>query len=241
MITSANQLIILSFSEIAMNKNPFFSRYLIALFYIAACSAIPALSFAADYKSRDPSINHQQLLARGDGGFNGMAFFRPVLSGVLYRAGFDGGDNKHAGLSAVQRQELCNAGFSNAYYIDFGSKTDYKTTDCGSNRLEYHKATSNKTHDILKDIHDIIKNPGKGPALVHCMWGVHSSGSVAAMALVQFCGWSENQAKDYWEKARNNANCSGGCDQWIDAKFKSFKVDPLLSISPEEQRRICPK
>ena len=204
-------------------------------------STAPTVFADTDYKSRDQRPSQEQMLARSNGGFDGMAFFRPVLDGVLYRAGFSGGDKKHTGLSNAQRENLCNAGFSNAYYIDFGSKTDFKTTDCGSNQLSYHKGSSNSAHDIMQGIHSIIKEPNKGPALVHCMWGVHSSGSISAMALMQFCGWSEDKAKTYWEQARNNANCSGGCDKWIDSKFKNFKVDPSLTISSEEQQRICPK
>jgi hypothetical protein len=73
------------------------------------------------------------------------------------------------------------------------------------------------------------------------MWGVHSSGALSAMALVQFCGWSEERAKQYWNDARNGAPCSGGCDAWIDGKFAGFKVDPSLQISAAERDAICPK
>ena len=77
--------------------------------------------------------------------------------------------------------------------------------------------------------------------LVHCMWGVHSSGALSAMALVQFCGWSEARAKAYWDEARNGAPCSGGCDKWIDEKFDGFSADPALAISDAERAAICPK
>jgi hypothetical protein len=73
------------------------------------------------------------------------------------------------------------------------------------------------------------------------MWGVHSSGAISAMALVQFCGWSEARAKAYWNDARNNADCSDGCDAWIDHHFEHFKVNPALKISAAEQAAICPK
>ena len=221
-------------------KRSFILAMLAAFSFLAVLTACPALA-EGDFKSRSHGASRDQMLARGNGGFGGMAFFRPVLSGVLYRAGFSGGDKSHTGLSDAQRQELCKAGFSEAFYIDFGTKTNFKTTDCGANQLSYHKGSSNSAQGIMKDIHDIIKNPNKGPALVHCMWGVHSSGSVSAMALMQFCGWSESKAKAYWEDARNNANCSGGCGKWIDSKLKNFKVDPALTISAEEQQRICPK
>jgi hypothetical protein len=195
-----------------------------------------------DFTSRDGGPSEAQMLARGDAGLPGMAFVRPVLGGVLYRAGFEGGDKAHTGLSDAQRQALCEAGFSGVRYIDFGSKTRFGKTSCGSNSLEYKKGSSGSTRDIMKDIHSVIENPGEGPMLVHCMWGVHSSGAVSAMALVQFCGWPEERAKAYWEKGRNNAPCgSGGCGEWIDGKFAGFKVDPSLRISAEQQKRICPR
>ena len=198
--------------------------------------------FATDFTHRDKGPTESEMLARGDGGLTGLAFVRPVLDGVLYRAGFKGGDKAHAGLTGAQREALCEAGFSGARYIDFGSKTKFGETSCGSHSLDYAKGSSGNARDIMRDIHAVIENPDKGPILVHCMWGVHSSGAVSAMALMQFCGWSEDRAKAYWDKARNNAPCgSGGCDKWIDAKFASFTVDPALKIGAEEQRKICPQ
>ena len=194
-----------------------------------------------DYTARDGGPSRGEMLGRGNGGLPGMAFVRPVLEGVLYRSGFSGGDKKRSGLSDAQRNALCKAGFSEARYIDFGTKTSYGTTSCGANSLEYEKGSSGNAHELMKDIHAIIENPDKGPMLVHCMWGVHSSGAVSAMALVQFCGWTEQEAKKYWNDARNNAPCSGGCDKWIDAKFSSFKVDPNLRITEAVQSSICPQ
>ena len=93
----------------------------------------------------------------------------------------------------------------------------------------------------MRAIYDVIKNPDHGPVFVHCMWGVHASGAISAMALVQFCGWSEARAKQYWDDARNGADCSGGCDNWIDAKFSSFAMDPNLEITDAERASICPR
>jgi len=206
------------------------------------CLFLAGAAYGTDFTGRDGGPSESQMLGRGDGGLSGMAFVRPVLDGVLYRAGFKGGDKAHTGLSGSQRNALCEAGFSSARYVDFGSKTEFGKTSCGSNSFDYKMGSSSSTHDIMKDIHSVIENPGKGPILVHCMWGVHSSGAVSAMALVQFCGWSEDRAKSYWEKARNNAPCgSAGCEKWIDGKFASFKVDPALEISAAQQAKICPK
>ncbi|OSQ42900.1 hypothetical protein MGEO_20220 [Marivita geojedonensis] len=172
---------------------------------------------------------------------DGMTFFRPVLSGVLYRSGFSGGDEDRTGMSSAQRVSLCESGFDTAFYADFGKNTDFGRTSCGSGTLDYAAARSSRPSAVMQAIHDTIKNPGKGPVLVHCMWGVHSSGALSAMALVQFCGWSEERAKAYWDKGRNGAPCSNGCDAWIDAKFDKFKVDSSLSITDAERAAICPK
>ena len=223
-------------------RQPRSYRPAIGAFLVLLCAGFASsASRAEDFTSRDGGPSEAQMLGRGDGGLPGMAFVRPVLDGVLYRAGFKGGDKAHTGLSAGQRKALCEAGFSAARYVDFGSKTDFGATNCGGNSLTYKKGSSGSTHDIMKDIHSVIEDPGKGPILVHCMWGVHSSGSVSAMALVQFCGWPESRAKAYWNKARNNAPCGkAGCDAWIDGKFARFKVDPSLKITPAQQKEICP-
>ena len=42
-------------------------------------------------------------------------------------------------------------------------------------------------------------------------------------------------------KARNGADCSGGCDAWIDARFETFAVNPALKITAAEMAAICPK
>lgn len=209
---------------------------------LIACLATLAPAHAEDFTSRSGGPSESAMLARNTSGApEGLAFFRPVLSGVLYRAGFSGGDKGRTGLSTAQRGALCGDGFSKAFYADFGKNTDYGTTSCGSESLDYESARSSRPSAVMKAIHDVIKNPGEGPVLVHCMWGVHSSGALSAMALVQFCGWSEERAKDYWDDARNGAPCSGGCDKWIDAKFDSFLVDASLTISDAERAAICPK
>lgn len=202
--------------------------------------AVPAM--ASDFTARSGGPGNEQMLARSNAvPADGLAFVRPVLSGVLYRGGFKGGDKARTGLSTSQRKQLCESGFSSARYIDFGKHTKYGETSCGSGKLTYAAGKSTRPDDVMAEIYNVIKNPGKGPVYVHCMWGVHSSGAVSAMALVQFCGWSEERAKKYWDDARNGAGCSDGCDAWIDRHFDRFKKNPSLKISAAEQAAICPK
>ncbi|SLN70563.1 hypothetical protein TRL7639_04173 [Falsiruegeria litorea R37] len=212
---------------------------LLATFVVATVTAFAA--DASDYTARDGGPSSKQMIARSSGPTDGLAFFRPVMSGVLYRSGFHGGDKGRTGLSSAQREALCEAGFSGARYIDFGKHTKYGTTQCGARSLDYQGGRSTSTADIMRQIHASIKNLGAGPVLVHCMWGVHSSGAVSAMALVQFCGWSEERAKKYWDDTRNGADCSGGCANWIDKHFAKFKLDPSLQITSAEQAAICPQ
>ncbi|TCO71579.1 hypothetical protein [Rhodovulum euryhalinum] len=196
---------------------------------------------AEGFTARSGGPGHAEMVGRnGQSPAEGLAFVRPVLSGVLYRAGFKGGDKGRTGLNDTQRKQLCAAGFSSARYIDFGKNTKFGETSCGGGRLAYAPGKSTRPDDVLKEIHAIIKDPGRGPMLVHCMWGVHSSGAISAMALVQFCGWSEDRAKAYWDEARNGADCSDGCDAWIDHHFEHFSPSPALAISAAERAAICP-
>jgi len=204
-------------------------------------SGVGAQAAAEDFTARSGGASQSQMLARsGSSPTDGLAFVRPVLSGVMYRAGFKGGDKSRTGLSSSQRTQLCEAGFSGAFYADFGKNTEYGQTSCGSGTFEYQSAHSSRPSAVMKAVHERITGGG-GPVLVHCMWGVHASGALSAMALVQFCDWSEERAKAYWDEARNGAPCSGGCDGWIDAKFEKFEVDPALKLSAAQQAALCPK
>jgi hypothetical protein len=207
---------------------------------LAIAAGLAAGGATADqFTARDGGPSHGEMIARsGPSPADGLAFVRPVLSGVLYRGGFQGGDRERDGLSGAQRTSLCEPGFSSARYIDYGKNTAFGETSCGAGRLSYAPGKSTRPDDELAEIHAIIKDPGRGPMLVHCMWGVPSSGAISAMAPVQFCGWSEDRAKAYWDEARNG---SDGCEAWIDHHFEHFRVNPALAISASERAAICPE
>jgi hypothetical protein len=216
----------------------------LSIFLTSACLCLQVstgTAEASDFTARSGGPSEQDMLARSNpSAAEGLAFFRPVLNGVLYRSGFKGGDKQRTGLSSSQREQLCDAGFSEAFYADFGKNTKYGSTSCASGALEYQSARSSRPASVMKAVHQRIME-GDGPVLVHCMWGVHASGALSAMALVQFCDWPEDRAKAYWDEARNGAPCSGGCDAWIDSKFDRFAPDPALKISVDQQKAICPK
>jgi hypothetical protein len=194
------------------------------------------------YTARSGTLRRSDLAARTtDPALPRIDFLRPVLQGVLYRGGFKGGDRTRAGLAATTKN-FCGQGFSAGRYVDFATAaTRFGTTECEGNDdgFAYAKASSSSPEEIMETLHTIIKEK-KGPMFVHCMWGVHASGAVSAMALMQFCGWSQSEATSYWHSARNGADCSGGCDRWIGSKLGSFRVNPALAITEEEASAICP-
>lgn len=68
-------------------------------------------AWAQDMTLRNGGPSSSEMTAlSSQGAPDGTAFFRPALSGVLYRTG----------LSKPQRSELCKAGFSKAFYAGFG-------------------------------------------------------------------------------------------------------------------------
>jgi hypothetical protein len=131
-------------------------------------------------------------------------------------------------------------GFSGARYVDYARATHFGVTDCGMNSFDYRGGRAMKPQTLLKDIGKVIDDPDLGPLLLHDRWGVHDAGAVAAMALVQFCGWSEESAKAYWDASRDGASCTGGCAAWIDERFANFRPAPALVPEATIQGRICP-
>ena len=121
------------------------SRRLTAIAWLSlTAAALPLTAIAEGFTDRTAAPTEAEMLQRGDQGLEGLAFVRPVLNGVLYRAGFKGGDKTHAGLADAQRQALCEAGFSGARYVDFGSKTRFSTTQCGERASEYSALRSSR-------------------------------------------------------------------------------------------------
>ena len=133
--------------------------------FLLALSALLSQPALADVTARTGGPSESQMLARSaEGAPDGMAFFRPVLSGVLYRAGFQGGDKGRTGLSTAQRQTLCDDGFSTAFYADFGKNTDYGQTSCAAGSLDYAVgalvASGRGDAGDPRDDHDARQGPG---------------------------------------------------------------------------------
>lgn len=161
-----------------------------------------------------------------------------VLRGAFIRAGGPGGQ-KDLDKSALQA--LCEQGVSVVYYlypsINFRNKGSY---NCGSNTLEY-KGAGFMGKNVKPIMQDIARSAGSGagPVLAHCWNGWHASGEVAAYALIQFCGWSGNQAAQYW--ANNIADKKNiGKYGSIMKRIAAFQGFSDIRLSEQERARICP-
>ena len=75
---------------------------------------------ASDFTSRSGGASETEMLSRSNPlPADGLAFVRPVLTGIMYRAGFKGGDKSRTGLSTAQRGQLCEAGFFRSILCGF--------------------------------------------------------------------------------------------------------------------------
>lgn len=177
------------------------------------------------------------LHARSSRDASGLRSRKTVLSGALIRAGGSGGMNS---LRDSTIQSLCSEGIDTVYYL-YPSKnfTNEGMHKCGGNSLSYRGGAfrGNGVYDILEAVHSSIQN-GRGPVLVHCWNGWHAAGEVAAKALMQFCGYTGDQAASYWtanlgddDKSKYNS---------VRSRIRSFQPRSDLKISSSQQQRVCP-
>lgn len=172
----------------------------------------------------------------------GVSNLRMVMPGVLYRGGSTAGTERNQGpLQPGSQQALCNDGFS---AIVYGYGNNWRggssvAVSCAKGQATYVSKRwdhPNEIHDAMKTLHDIISGQ-KGAMYVHCWYGVHASGTLAAAALRQFCGLSGDQAVRYWEGTVPSSKL------WYPGvlrAIRSFQPDPALNISEEEKKRVCP-
>lgn len=187
---------------------------------------------------------------KGAAEFYGTRNLRMVLPGVLYRGG---ANNKYLNpprsntnpLPTIGLKNLCEEDFSAAVYLyseNFSKapkSMTCKNTSHQTNTLQYKQyAAAGENEKILKMVYDRIKGKLKGPIYVHCWNGWHSSGLISAMALKQFCGFTNAQADAYWVK-NTDGNSSGF--QTLRARIRNFKPYTKLAITRAEREAICPK
>lgn len=170
--------------------------------------------------------------------------FQTTISGILYRGGSRGANP----LSEAQLQYLCEEGVGHAIYTyDTGFKKGPARTctmkDGRPGKIEYsffRFLDKKGIEDSMRVIHNSIVNPAAGSTFVHCWNGWHASGEIAAMALKQFCDYSDAQAKEYWKA---NIGDKGNLPKYgrVLTRIENFQPLPSLKLNLKQQAQICPR
>ncbi len=170
--------------------------------------------------------------------------FQTTIEGVLYRGGSRGANP----LSEKQLQYLCEEGVGHAIYTyDTGFKKapartcTMKNGRPGKIEYSYFRFLDKKgIEDSMRAIHNSIVNPAEGATFVHCWNGWHASGEIAAMALKQFCDYSDSQAKEYWKA---NIGDKGNLPKYgrVLTRIENFQPLPSLKLNLKQQSQVCPR
>jgi hypothetical protein len=138
-------------------------------------------------------------------------------------------------------QALCENGFDKALYLYPERYSGPRTVSCTGpdgkpNSLRYELANYFSNSDkraILADIRARIQDSSRGPLVVHCWNGFHASGEIAAVALMQFCGYGASKAEAYWMRNQKGAK--------LISRIAKFSEIPDLRITSELESAICPR
>jgi hypothetical protein len=201
---------------------------------------------------------HQKLVSNEGKGFEqlwGLRNVRAVLSGVYYRGGanntyFKPKRNNMNPIPTEGLENMCKEGFTQAVYL---YPTNYKTAPAevkcrtfegNENTLTYSQISplAYREQDIRRIhsmIYDRVRNPHLGPMYAHCWNGWHAAGYVAATALRQFCGFTGDQAVDYWN-LNTDGNHDGSYYNTLRAHIRSFEPSPDMTLTEEERTTLCP-
>lgn len=167
---------------------------------------------------------------------------KAVLKGVYY---FGGTNVKRQALSSSYRTLLCQHGFSQVFSVYTPINT---TVRCDGNELLYthigqakHARDGDpKVIDLIEKIYHIIKaNGAMGPIYLHCFYGVHASNTISQMVLKQFCGVSDREAFQNWDRVNIYNSLPEPGPRNEKAKIAAFKPDPRFKITQEEKNLIC--
>ncbi len=177
----------------------------------------------------------------------GTRNMKPILHGIAYRGGANNfyhktnKRNNHNPLPPDGLQNLCESGFSTAIYL-YGKNfsTADKAITCGNDTLLYiqNSGMSKITQkEIMQMVYDRINNPSLGPIYLHCWNGWHQSGYIASIILMQYCNFTNAEARKYWEM-----NTDGAYKKFENVKKMIANFEPFsdFKISETTQSQICP-
>lgn len=190
----------------------------------------------------------------GDLSLYGTRNMRSVIHGVAYRGGANNYFHKtnkrrnHNPLPVDGIKNLCYEGFSAAVYLyrtNFDLENSLDTCSCvhgASNQIKYYQLDyfdSLHVQKIIELVYASGTNPNIGPVYLHCWNGWHASGFIAAILLKQFCGYSSDEAVDYWDLGTDGAN-KGAHYEKIRDQIRAFQPSEKYKLVDTAGNYICP-
>ena len=181
------------------------------------------------------ALAQQRRIMQTGSTFHGIRDFREVMPGALYRGG---ANNGHAPLNHDELKALCEDDIGTAIYLYTTGFSGPSVTRCSKGDLNYIDKGWDGTGRaaVHKQIYETIKSKGK-PVFIHCWYGIHATGAVAATALMQFCNLPPKRAVDYW-KVGVPVNLQY---PKVIQSIETFRPNPELQLTPEERSKYCPQ
>ena len=163
---------------------------------------------------------------------------RSIMPGLLIGSGVPKG---YGGMSLPEESvmEFCEQGVTKAFYLYPGEK--FSTRDkynCGAGTIDYTGGAfrGDGTREVLEAIYNAANKGEK--VLVHCWNGSHATGEIIALALKQFCGYSDSDAANYWKQNIHDKFQSKY--ESILKRIRNFETFSDLNFSSSQRAKFCP-
>jgi len=225
-----------------------------------ACAHAEVPAWRQEYLQRYalPDIYTKLVDDHGDGyaGLYGARNVREVIPGLVYRGGANNVYDKNGRrsnsnpLPVEGLQNFCKQGFANGVYL---YSTNYKTSphaeDCaadhaGAGHFDYTQQSvllyTSAQQAVLKMAYDTITGKTSGPMYLHCWNGWHASGYISALILRQFCGFTGDQAVNYWDKNTDGNDVGSSEYNQIRQKIRAYVPDATMPLDAATQQAVCP-
>lgn len=247
--------------KIQLKLKLFFKKYLYFIFFILLTFSLLAQNQdynylkerAKKYKEKYKASSLYDKITDNFGencpSVYGTRNMRVVLNGIVYRGGANNYYNKNNKrdnenpMPEEGLENLLNEGFSTVIYL-YSKNFAYSKKSIGPNKngkyLKYIQNSLSNEKEIkqfLELVYNNIKDTTAGPIYIHCWNGWHQSGYASALVLMQFCGFSNDEAYSYWEKC-----AAGDLSKYSHIKKAIYKFKPYkdFQISDEIKSIICP-
>ena len=174
----------------------------------------------------------------------GCRNIRVVLKNLLYRGGNNHTESVMNPLMIETLSSLEKEGFDKVIYLYRKNYEEYfpqeRLDSIRRTGLEYTcmpSLDSLSVDNFLRDIHRRASEENQGMVYAHCWNGWHQSGWLSALTLMQFCGYTNNQALRYWE-----INTDGVYRGYNHVKKAILEYTPVpdLDFTLLQRKKHCP-